>query len=92
MQGGREEWKGGEGGEGRRGERTKRSTKSKRKKDTMVKEGIEGRTTKKLLPSVVVPSSSSGSRSSFLSFIGACSSDDIFESAPRRKRYWAKVL
>lgn len=58
----------------------------------MVKEEIDGRTTKKLLPSDIVLSSFSGSRSSSLSCIDACSSDDILESAPRRKRNWAKVL
>jgi len=57
-----------------------------------VKEEIDGRTTKKLLPSDIVLSSSSGPRSSSLSCIDACSSDDILESAPRRKRYWAEVL
>ena len=83
---------GGEGEEGRRSERTKRNTKRKRKKDAMLKEEIDGRTTKKLLPSDIVLSSSSGSRSSSLSCIDACSSDDVLESAPRRKRNWAKVL
>ena len=58
----------------------------------MVKEEIDGRTKKKLLPSDIVLSSSSGSRSSPLSCIEACSSDDILESAPRRKRNWAKVF
>ena len=62
------------------------------KKDAMLKEEIDGRTTKKLLPSDIVLSSSSGSRSSSLSCIDACSSDDVLESAPRRKRNWAKVL
>lgn len=58
----------------------------------MVKEEIDERTKKKLLPSDIVLSSSSGSRSSSLSCIEACSSDEILESAPRRKRNWAKVL
>ena len=62
------------------------------KKDAMLKEEIDGRTTKKLLPSDIVLSSSSGSRSSSLSCIDACSSDDVLESAPRRKRNWAKVI
>ena len=86
MEGGRE------GGEGTRSERTKWNTKRKRKKDAMVKEEIDGRTTKKLLPSDIVVSSTSGSRSSSLSCIDVCSSDDVLESAPRRKRYWAEVL
>ena len=83
---------GGEGEEGRKSERTKRNTKRKRNKDAMVKEEIDGRTTKKILPSDILLSSSSGSRSSSLSCIDACSSDDVLESAPRRKRNWAKVL
>lgn len=73
-------------------ERTKRNTKRKRKKEPMVKEEMDGKTTKKLLPSDIVLSSSSGSGSSSLSCIDACSSDDILESAPRRKQNWAKVL